>query len=91
MQAASYKIDIQALARVAIFTQSVAPKIFEIYAPAFFLGRIGCEVVLGYRRSLANARDILLNLKRQVVDVMGVPWIVLAPRTASFLRKQVVP
>ena len=59
------EVHVKALiASTEIAAQPLTSKIFEIYPPALFLRVIGCEVVLGLRRSLADFSYVLPNIRR---------------------------
>jgi hypothetical protein len=65
------------LASSTIFAKAVASKIFKVYSPALFVRRVGCEVVLGAGRPPADSGDVLLDLNRQIANMMGIPRITL--------------
>jgi hypothetical protein len=79
-----HEINVQALAPTTILSQAAAPEIFEIYPPAPFPWCIGGKVVLGDRRSLADAGDVLPDFRREVGDVMGIQRIVFASYATAF-------
>ena len=60
-----------------IFAKAVASKIFEIYAPALFVRRVGSKIVLGPGGPPADSSDVLLDLNRQIANMMGIPRITL--------------
>jgi hypothetical protein len=60
-----------------IFAQTIASKIFEIYAPALLVRRVGCKIMLSAGRPLADSGDVLSDLSGQIVDMMTIPRIVL--------------
>jgi hypothetical protein len=66
----------------AIFAQAVASKVFKVYSPALFVRRVGCKVMLGARRSLADSSDVLSDLSGQIIYMMRIPRIVIMYGTA---------
>ena len=60
-----------------IFAEAVAMKALEVYSPALFLRRVGCEVMLGSRRPLADSSDVLSDIDGQIAYMMRVPRILL--------------
>ena len=72
------KVDIETLVPMTkISVESLAAKILKIYAPAFLARQVGGEVVLGARRTFADAGDVLSDFCWKIVDVMRVPGIVV--------------
>jgi hypothetical protein len=60
-----------------IFAQTIASKIFQIYAPALLVRRVGCKIMLSAGRTLADSSDVLSDFSGQIVCVMKIPGIVL--------------
>jgi len=64
------------------FAQAIASQIFKVYSPALFVRRVGCKVMLGAGRSLADSSDVLSDLSGQIVYMMRIPRIALIYGTA---------
>ncbi|MCA6099092.1 MULTISPECIES: hypothetical protein [Bradyrhizobium] len=86
MRALGYEVHVQALIAFAIFTDHAALQIFEVYPPALFLRRVGREVVLRDRRSLADSGNVLPHIGRQVVYVIGIKRIMLVAYAAALAK-----
>jgi len=61
----------------AIFAKAVALKVLEVYSPALFVRRVGCEVMLGPGRPLADSSDVLSDINRQIAYMARIPRILL--------------
>lgn len=72
------EVDIETLVSPTILTQAVASKVFKVDAPALFVRRVGCKVMLGAGRPLANSGDVLPDFGGQAVYVIGIPGIIFA-------------
>jgi hypothetical protein len=77
------EVNVETLVSSAILTQAIASKIFKVYAPALFMRRVRCKVMLGVRRPFANSGDILPDISGQAVYVFRIPGIILACATRS--------
>ncbi|AUC94240.1 hypothetical protein CWS35_08050 [Bradyrhizobium sp. SK17] len=82
MRADGDKVNIQTLISSAIFAQTVASKIFEIYPPALLLRRVSCKIILSAGRPLADGSDVLSDFGGQIVDMMRIPGIILGDGAA---------
>jgi hypothetical protein len=71
------EVNVQTLVSLTIVAQSVASKIFKVYSPALLVRRVGCKVVLGARRTLANSSDVLSDFNGEIVYMMRIPRIIL--------------
>jgi hypothetical protein len=71
------EVDVQTLVSSTIFAKAVALKVLEVYSPALFVRRVGCEVMLGPRRPLADSSDVLSDINRQIAYVVRIPRILL--------------
>ena len=69
------EVNVETLISVAKFAQAFALKIFEVDPPAFFVRRVGREIMLGSGRSLADTADVMAHLNRQIVDMVGIPRV----------------
>jgi len=76
-RADSNKVYIQTLISSTIFAQTVASKVFEIYPPTLLMRRVGCKIILSARRPLADSSNILPDFGGQIVDMMGIPRVIL--------------
>jgi hypothetical protein len=56
-----------------VVAQAIALKILKVYAPALFVRRVGCKIMLGAGRPLADSSDVLSDLSGQIVYMMRVP------------------
>jgi hypothetical protein len=65
-----------------IFAKAVALKVLKVYSPALFVRRVGCEVMLGDGRPLADSSDVLSDFIGQIAYMMRIPRI-LRMRGAS--------
>lgn len=72
------EVNVEALAPSTKFAQATALQILEVYPPALLLQIVGCEIMLGLRRPLANSCNVLPDLGRKRVYVLRVPRIVPA-------------
>jgi hypothetical protein len=58
MRAFSNEVDVQTLVSLSIFRRPAdALQIFEVYSPALVARGVGCEVMLGAGRPLADSYD----------------------------------
>jgi hypothetical protein len=71
------EVDVQTLVTSTIFAKAVAMKVLEVYSPALFVRRVGCEVMLGSRWPLADSSDVLSDINGQIAYVMRIPRILL--------------
>jgi hypothetical protein len=76
-----------------IFAKAVASKIFKVYAPALFVRRVGCKVMLCAGAAFADCCDVLSNVSGQIIDMMGIVQILVDYGAAfrggrEFTRKQ---
>jgi hypothetical protein len=79
MRTFSNEVDVQTLVSLSIFRRPTSTlQIFEVYSPALFVRGIGCEVMLGARRPLADSHDVLSDLNGQSGCMLRVPRIILA-------------
>ena len=71
------EVDVQTLVASTIFAKPIAPQVFKVDSPTFFPRRIGCEVMLGARLSFADPSDVLPDVSRQMIYVVGIPRVIL--------------
>ena len=78
MRAHRNEVNVQTLvSSTIVVAQAIASKIFKVYAPALFVRRVGCKIMLGAGRPLADSSDVLSDLSGQIVYMMRVPRIIL--------------
>jgi hypothetical protein len=77
MRADLDKVNIETLISSAVFAQTVASKVFEIYPPTPLMRRVGCKIILSAGWTPADRSDVLPDFHGQAVYVMGIPWIIL--------------
>src|SRR5262249_30210413 len=77
MLAVRNKVDVQTLISPAILAQTVASKVFEVYPPAPLMRRVGCKIILGAGRTLADSSDVLRALDGTIAIMLMPPGIVL--------------
>jgi hypothetical protein len=71
------KVYIQTLIASTVLAQTVASKVFKVYAPALLGWRVSCKVMLSVGRPFTDSGDILPDFGGQIIDVMRIPGIVL--------------
>jgi hypothetical protein len=71
------EVHVQTLVSSTIFAKAVASKVLEVYSPALFVRRVGCKLMLGTSLTLADSYDVLPDVSRQIVDMMGIPRIIV--------------
>jgi hypothetical protein len=87
------EVHVQTFVPSTIFAKAIALEIFKVDSPAVFVRRVGCEVMLGFRRPLADSSDVMSNLNRQIVYMMRIPRSLLvcgagSGRSREFTAKQ---
>jgi hypothetical protein len=67
------EVHVQTFVPSMIFAKAIALEIIKVDSPAVFVRRVGCEVMLGFRRPLADSSDVMSDLNRQIVYMMRIP------------------
>jgi hypothetical protein len=67
------EVHVQTFVPSTIFAKAIAFEIFKVDSPAVFVRRVGCEVMLGFRRPLADSSDVMSDLNRQIVYMTRIP------------------
>jgi hypothetical protein len=70
---------------------AVALQVFEVYSPAFFLGIVGCKVVLGARPPSADVSDVVADLSGENIDMISVPRIISTYAAAFGKSRNLTP
>jgi hypothetical protein len=59
-----------------IFAKTAASKVLKVYSPAPLVWRVGCEFMLGVGRPFADSSNVLLDINRQITEMMRIPRII---------------